>query len=160
MRPAMRLWPGVSLISQAKPGPSLLWMATPWLDRHFPPERAAVHREMALRGRETVGNLLLTKQADNAAKAPEGLERSQRPWREVQAIYDALCAEGACCSVRELRIGGEDLAALGYRGREIGAVLARLLDETAAEKLENTREALTKRAQRLWRSGFARHTIP
>ncbi len=129
-------------------------------DDLFPPERAAVHREMALRGRETVGNLLLTKQADNAAKAPEGLERSQRPWREAQAIYDALCAEGACCSVRELRIGGEDLAALGYRGREIGAVLARLLDETAAEKLENTREALTKRAQRLWRSGFARHTIP
>ena len=62
--------------------------------------------------------------------------------------------------MRELRIGGEDLAALGYRGREIGAVLARLLDETAAEKLENTREALTKRARRLWRSGFARHTIP
>ena len=38
-------------------------------------------------------------------------------------------------------------------------MLARLLDEVAAEKLENTREALLKRAQRLWRSGFARHTM-
>ena len=62
--------------------------------------------------------------------------------------------------MHELALGGEELAALGYRGREIGAVLARLLDEVAAEKLENTREALMKRAQRLWRSGFARHTIP
>lgn len=35
--------------------------------------------------------------------------------------------------MRELSIGGEDLAALGYRGREIGTVLARLLDEVAAE---------------------------
>ena len=128
-------------------------------DDLFPPERAAIHKEMALRGRETVGNLLLTKRADNAAKAPEGLERAQWPWREAQKIYDELCAEGACCTVRELCIGGEDIKALGYRGREIGAVLARLLDETAAEKIENTREALTRRAQRLWRSGFARHTI-
>ena len=61
--------------------------------------------------------------------------------------------------MHELALGGEALAALGYRGREIGAVLARLLDEVAAEKLENTREALERRAQRLWRSGFARHTI-
>ena len=128
-------------------------------DDLFPPEHAAVHREMALRGRETVRNLLLTKQADNAAKAPAGLERAQKPWREAQGVYNALCAEGACCSVRELRIGGEDLAALGYRGREIGEVLARLLEETAAEKLENTHEALAGRALRLWRSGFARHTI-
>ena len=50
-----------------------------------------------------------------------------------------LVAENACCSVRELALGGEALAALGYRGREIGAVLARLLDEVAAEKLENKR---------------------
>ena len=53
----------------------------------------------------------------------------------------------------------EPLAALGYRGREIGAVLARLLDEVAAEKLPNKPEALQARAVRLWRSGYARHTM-
>ena len=70
-----------------------------------------------------------------------------------------LVAENACCSVRELALGGEALAALGYRGREIGAVLARLLDEVAAEKLPNKPEALQARAVRLWRSGYARHTM-
>ena len=104
-------------------------------------------------------NLLYTKQADNAAKAPAGLERAQALWHEAQKIYDELISEGACCSIHELKISGEDLAALGYHGREIGAVLARLLDEVAAEKLPNKPEALQARAVRLWRSGYARHTM-
>ena len=128
-------------------------------DDMFPPERAAIHQEMVRRGRETVGALLLTKRADNAAKAPAGLERAQKPWLAAQEIYDALAAENACCTVRELAVTGDAIAALGYRGSEIGAVLARLLDEAAAEKLPNTEEALMRRAQRLWRSGFARHTM-
>lgn len=128
-------------------------------DDMFPPERAAIHREMAYRGREVVGNLLLTKRADNAAKAPEGLARAQRPWLEAQAVYDALLAENACCTVGELAVTGRDIAALGYRGRAIGQVLRRLLDEVASEKIDNTQEALMKRAQRLWRSGYARHAI-
>ncbi len=128
-------------------------------DDMFRPERAAIHKEMARLGAETVQNLLYTKQADNAAKAPAGLERAQVPWREAQRIYDTLVAESACCSIHELSIKGEALASLGYCGREIGAVLARLLDEVAAEKLPNTPAALQARAVRLWRSGFARHTI-
>lgn len=128
-------------------------------DDMFRPERAAIHKEMARLGVETVQNLLYTKQADNAAKAPAGLERAQALWHEAQKIYDELISEGACCSIHELKISGEDLAALGYRGREIGAVLARLLDEVAAEKLPNKPEALQARAVRLWRSGYARHTM-
>lgn len=128
-------------------------------DDMFRPERAAIHKEMARLGVETVQNLLYTKQADNAAKAPAGLERAQALWHEAQKIYDELISEGACCSIHELKISGEDLAALGYHGREIGAVLARLLDEVAAEKLPNKPEALQARAVRLWRSGYARHTI-
>ena len=128
-------------------------------DDMFRPERAAIHKEMARLGVETVQNLLYTKQADNAAKAPAGLERAQALWHEAQKIYDELISEGACCSIHELKISGEDLAALGYHGREIGAVLARLLDEVASEKLKNTPAALRVRAVRLWRSGYARHTM-
>ena len=128
-------------------------------DDMFPPERAAIHQEMARRGRETTGNLLLTKRADNAAKAPAGLERAQKPWLAAQELYDALVAENACCTVQELAVTGDVLAALGYRGQEIGTVLARLLEEVSAEKLPNTDAALMQRAQRLWRSGFARHTM-
>lgn len=123
-------------------------------DEMFPPERAAIHREMACLGRETFRRLLETKLADNAAKAPEGLERAQRPWRESRAIFETLCAEGACCSLAELAIDGTALRAIGYEGREIGAAARRLLAEVASEKLANEPETLRARAARLRRSGW------
>ena len=120
----------------------------------FPPERAAVHRLMARYGRETVWSLLQTKLADNAAKAPAGLERAQKPWREALLLYDELTAENACCSLAELNISGDDLLAIGFSGRSVGQAKKRLLDEVAAEKLENDRDALMHRAERLYRSGW------
>ena len=123
-------------------------------DEMFPPERAAVHRLMARYGRETVWSLLQTKLADNAAKAPAGLERAQKPWREALLLYDELTAENACCSLAELNISGDDLLAIGFSGRSVGQAKERLLDEVTAEKLENDRDALMRRAERLYRSGW------
>lgn len=123
-------------------------------DDVFPPERAALHREMAKRGRDVTADLLRTKRADNAAKAPDGLLRAQKPWQEAQNMFDALVADGACCSVAELAVNGGDMAAVGFRGGGIGAALQKLLAEVAAEKLANERGALLARAKRLYGSGF------
>ena len=128
-------------------------------DDLFPAERAAIHREMARRGRAATANLLLTKLADNAAKAPDGLERAQAPWRAAQEIFDALIAEGACCEIADLAVNGGDMAAVGFRGRAIGAALEKLLGEVAAEKLANEKGALLRRAERLYRSGFGAEKI-
>ena len=125
-------------------------------DDMFPPERVAIHREMAKRGKAVTANLLLTKQADNAAKSPEGLEKAQGPWREAQRVYDALLAEGACCELSELAVNGGDMAAVGFRGKAIGAALQKLLGEVAAEKLGNHKVDIMLRAERLYRSGFGR----
>lgn len=128
-------------------------------DDLFPIKRAAIHKEMAKRGRAVVENLLYTKMADNAAKAPEGLERAQAPYRAAKEIFDTLCAEGACCTVGELAVSGQDMMEIGFSGKAIGEVLQRLLDEVAAEKLPNEREKLLMRAVRLHRSGFGMHTM-
>ena len=123
-------------------------------DDLFPPERTAIHKEMVKHGRETVQNLLLTKRADNAAKAPDGLARAQAPWLAAQAVYDELLAEGAPCVPHELAVSGRDMLALGFSGKAIGAVLSKLLQEVAAGKLTNTYDDLIQRSQRLYRSGF------
>lgn len=127
-------------------------------DEMFPPERAAVHRMMARYGRETMWNLLQTKLADNAAKAPDGLEQAQKPWREALLLYNELLAENACCSLAELRIGGEELLAIGFSGRAVGQAKQRLLDEVASERLANEHGALVRRAERLYRSGWRGET--
>ena len=127
-------------------------------DEMFPPERAAVHRMMARYGRETMWNLLQTKLADNAAKAPDGLEQAQKPWREALLLYNELLAENACCSLAELHIGGGELLAIGFSGRAVGRAKQRLLDEVASERLANEHGALVRRAERLYRSGWRGET--
>ena len=75
-------------------------------DEMFPPERAAVHRMMARYGRETMWNLLQTKLADNAAKAPDGLSKrrslgvkrfyfTMNCWRKTPAARSRSCASAA-----------------------------------------------------------------
>ncbi|MBQ7713943.1 MAG: CCA tRNA nucleotidyltransferase [Oscillospiraceae bacterium] len=123
-------------------------------DDAFPPERAALHREMARRGKDVVSDLLLTKLADNAAKSPEGLERAQKPWLAAREVFDLLVAEGACCELADLAVNGGDMAAVGFRGRAIGAALRKLLCEVAEERLPNEKPALLRRAERLYGSGY------
>lgn len=50
-------------------------------------------------------------------------------------------------SISQLAIGGSDLIALGYSGREIGKELARLLDAVIKEPTLNNRDALLKMAK-------------
>ena len=65
---------------------------------------------------------------------------------------DELAAAGRCYELSRLAVNGGDIAALGYRGREIGDVLRRLLD-AVMRGVPNERERLLAMAQN---SGDAR----
>ena len=65
---------------------------------------------------------------------------------------DELAAAGRCYELSRLAVNGVDIAALGYRGREIGDVLRRLLD-AVMRGVPNERERLLAMAQN---SGDAR----
>ncbi|MCR5825737.1 MAG: hypothetical protein K6G54_04165 [Oscillospiraceae bacterium] len=58
-------------------------------------------------------------------------------------------------ALADLAVNGGDMAAVGFRGRAIGAALQKLLHEVAAEQLPNEKPALLRRAQRLYRSGYS-----
>lgn len=60
---------------------------------------------------------------------------------------DALAASGRCYELSRLAVNGGDIAALGYRGREIGAVLRELLDAVMRGE-PNERERLLAMAQK------------
>ena len=94
-------------------------------DEMFPPERAAVHRMMARYGRETMWNLLQTKLADNAAKAPDGLERAQKPWREALLLYNELKRLLLARGAAHRRRGAAGDRLFGPRGRAGEAAPAR-----------------------------------
>jgi len=124
-------------------------------DDYIPVERTALHRAMVRLGADTVGMLLQTKIADNAAKAPAGTEAAQKPWKELLALWETLMEEGVCCKVQDLAISGDSVQMIGFEGRMIGRVLQKLLDEIAGGKLQNEEAALRRRTERLRRSGYA-----
>ena len=95
------------------------------------------------------------------AKTPPQLKRLLRDCGEVDALrfLDLLAAlgedtaparemlaailrEGQCWRVCDLAVNGRDLEALGFRGREIGETLDRLLERVTDGEIENKREVL------------------
>ena len=58
-----------------------------------------------------------------------------------------IAASGAVTRISQLALNGRDLAALGFRGREIGEGLQSLLDAVIDGKAENTRPALFEYAK-------------
>lgn len=62
---------------------------------------------------------------------------------EACAAAESELSLGVPYKISDLKIGGTELAALGYRGKEIGDVLRRLLFAVMRFEVENTSEALT-----------------
>ena len=61
----------------------------------------------------------------------------------------SLIGDNTPCSISQLAIGGEDLIALGYSGREIGKALSHLLDVVMKSPSLNTKDALLEIAKSL-----------
>jgi tRNA nucleotidyltransferase (CCA-adding enzyme) len=57
-----------------------------------------------------------------------------------------LLTRGVAYKISDLSIDGKDLIALGAKGRQIGEILSRLLDEVIDGETENTKDALVSRA--------------
>ena len=99
-----------------------------------------VRRRLARFGEANFRALLLMKKCDCTGQLtfPEhlvGLDRTAR-------LADQALAGQACLSLRQLAVRGDDLTALGLRGREVGAMLERLLAGVVEGTLENDKTAL------------------
>lgn len=117
-----------------------------WHDRDIPRTEKGVRRALMKLGEERLRQLTEVKRADNLGQAPEFRPRLREVERGAE-ILDALLAQDACFSLKQLAVNGRDLLALGLRGPEIGAVLNRLLSAVIDGKLPNEKSALLSAAQ-------------
>lgn len=120
-----------------------------WHDVEIPPTERAVRRWMQRIGAEQLGLLLELKCADRLAHAAP--HRDIRAFRECAALCATLTEQGACVSVQDLAINGNDLMALGVpEGRAVGDLLKRLTDAVIDGMVDNDRAALLARANEEW----------
>ena len=81
--------------------------------------------------------------ADILAQNPEKNGRLSDCDRYM-ALLDKVEEEDGCLKISDLKVDGNDLISLGYRGKEIGQALANLLEKVIRNEIENSREALIK----------------
>ena len=85
--------------------------------------------------------MLSLQEADMGSKGT-GEDDGSAVFAEVRRLLAELKAEDACLGLKDLAVNGNDLMALGYRGKEIGTCLGALLEQVVDERLPNEKEAL------------------
>ena len=101
-------------------------------------------------GLDGVLNLLKVMRADVLAQSPEYRYRLDQI-ADAEETAKNLAAQKPCLSLSELQINGRTLMDIGIpQGRQLGAVLAQLLDEVIDGVTKNTQEALTTRAREIY----------
>ncbi len=98
-------------------------------------------------GDEMLRDLLLHRACDYTGKA-HAATSALSAIADMELIREAAQAARVPCSVRDLKINGNDVMDLGRQGREIGRVLAAVLDEVVCQpdELRSSRDWQLERA--------------
>lgn len=107
----------------------------------------SVRRGIHKVGEDIFPNLFPVKQADICAQSDFRRREKEEELAALRRIYEEIQEKKQCVSLKELAVDGSDLIALGMKpGKEIGDMLAWLLDAVLEEPELNTREKLTEMA--------------
>ena len=110
-------------------------------DLPVPPEPKPIRRLMNKLGVKTVRQLFALHIADTCGQSAICAGRVE-VYRQAERVLDELLAADACFSLKDLAVKGNDLLALGLRGRAVGAALQACLDAVMDEAVPNDRAAL------------------
>ena len=110
-------------------------------DLPVPPEPKPIRRLMNKLGVETVRQLFALHIADTCGQSAICAGRVE-VYRQAERVLDELLTADACFSLKDLAVKGNDLLALGLRGRAVGAALQACLDAVIDEVVPNDRAAL------------------
>lgn len=116
-------------------------------DRPVALTEKAMTRLLRQIGVENAYALCNVKRADNLAQHHDYHGR-QAVLDEAEALIGRIVESDKCFSLRQLAVDGNDMLALGLRGREIGQALELLLSAVMDGDLPNEKEALMDEAKR------------
>ena len=105
------------------------------------PERKWLRRQVSKFGFPMVEAMLSLQEADMGSKGT-GEDDGSAVFSAVRGLLAELKAEDACLSLKDLAVNGNDLMALGYRGKAIGICLNALLEQVVDERMPNEKKAL------------------
>lgn len=102
-----------------------------------------VRRCMAKVGKDLFPYFLKVRKANILAWKEEAQEKALAELEELQQIYEGILERGECVCIKELSVDGRDLMACGVQqGRQIGEILADLLEIVLEDPEKNSKETL------------------
>ncbi len=114
-------------------------------DRRMAATKTSVRKAVSAIGKDAFPSLLQLMRADSKGQHPDYLTERLAHYDAVEAIYREIVAEGDALSVADLSVGGNDLIALGYKGKEIGQLLQKILAFVLEHPEENQKELLLEK---------------
>lgn len=118
-----------------------------WHDYRFPGKRSGMRRAMNKIGPDLVPLLFSVELADLYAQSGFGREEGIQKLTEAKALWREIIDRNECVTVKDLAVNGKDLIAAGIpAGKQMGQLLAHLLELVMAEPEKNNRETLIQEA--------------
>ena len=105
------------------------------------PDRKRLKKIMSQIGSELIFDLIEIKYCDNAAQEPKYF-RGDDFYKQTRDIVNEIINEKECFSIKHLAIDGNDLIALGFKGKKIGETLEKCLTAVIEGKVENEKSKL------------------
>lgn len=105
------------------------------------PDRKRLKKIMSQIGADLIFDLIEIKYCDNSAQNPEYF-RGEDFYKQTYDIVNEIINEKECFSIKHLAIDGNDLIALGYKGKKIGDTLEKCLNAVIDGKVENEKDKL------------------
>ena len=105
-----------------------------------------VRRLIAQVGEDLFEDFLTFIRADDRGKGPFSHAEFAPRYEGLLAAYETIRKEGDAITLRDLAVRGGDLIAAGVRpGKDMGALLQRMLDDVLEEPAHNTKDYLLSR---------------
>ena len=110
-------------------------------------DRKLIKRLLSKHGEEAARQLIELHRADTLGLS-ESYHSHVDIFEEANAVMDELLREDSSCfALRDLAINGNDVMAMGFKGKQIGQVLQSCLDAVLEERIPNERGPLLSYAQ-------------
>ena len=78
--------------------------------------------------------------------------QNSRTAEKIREVYSKMLQEQVPLSLSQLAVNGNDMAQLGFKGKEIGETLGQLWDMALRRSAENEKETLLSIAKRIKRN--------
>ena len=133
-----------AILQRLKAPTALRERATFLVENHMTklePDKKILRRWLGRLGWEAMDQILTLQESDMGSKGTgktEGVERIAL----LRSLLEEVVEENSCLSLKDLAVNGHDLMALGFRGKDIGETLNRLLEAVIDETVPNEKQAL------------------